>query len=199
MPLESFAHAAYGAGVGTPECPDQPVATLRPGWYPDPHLRWKARYWDGRAWTDRGPCARVRIRRGRCSDKTPWRPPNGPKFGPNGPRFRSLPVAVTTRRRDRRFRADPLASRGGEVAGRGRRTWAGSGRRAQGAGVARAGCELPPAADRTRGRSSRTRSEIRLLVTIPDAVRVAALNELHTATLKQSGRTLKATPTLPPS
>lgn len=30
-----------------------PAATLSPGWYPDPHLRWKARYWDGRVWTER--------------------------------------------------------------------------------------------------------------------------------------------------
>ena len=53
LPLKASAHAVDGTGVGTPEPGALPAATLSPGWYPDPHLRWKARYWDGRFWTGR--------------------------------------------------------------------------------------------------------------------------------------------------
>lgn len=53
MPLKSDGHAVDGTGVGTTEPSALPAATLSPGWYPDPHLRWRARYWDGRFWTER--------------------------------------------------------------------------------------------------------------------------------------------------
>lgn len=53
MPLKSDGHAVDATGVGTPEPSALPAATLSPGWYPDPHLRWRARYWDGRFWTER--------------------------------------------------------------------------------------------------------------------------------------------------
>jgi len=53
MPLKSDGHAVDGTAVGTTEPSALPAATLSPGWYPDPHLRWRARYWDGRFWTER--------------------------------------------------------------------------------------------------------------------------------------------------
>jgi hypothetical protein len=53
LPLKASARAVDGNGVGTTESSALPAATLRPGWYPDPHLRWKARFWDGRFWTGR--------------------------------------------------------------------------------------------------------------------------------------------------
>jgi hypothetical protein len=53
MALKSDGHAVDGTGVGTTEPSALPAATLSPGWYPDPHLRWRARYWDGRFWTER--------------------------------------------------------------------------------------------------------------------------------------------------
>jgi hypothetical protein len=43
----------HGTNVDTAERGALPAAVLSPGWYPDPYLRWKARYWDGRLWTDR--------------------------------------------------------------------------------------------------------------------------------------------------
>ena len=53
LPLKTSAHAVDGPCVPTTQPDALPGATLTPGWYPDPHLRWKARYWDGRFWTER--------------------------------------------------------------------------------------------------------------------------------------------------
>lgn len=43
----------HGTGVQTLETAALSAAALPAGWYRDPFLRWKARYWDGRSWTER--------------------------------------------------------------------------------------------------------------------------------------------------
>jgi Protein of unknown function (DUF2510) len=190
MPLESFAHAAYGSGAGTTESPDQPAATLRPGWYPDPHLRWRARYWDGRVWTDRVAC--------------PGQDPTRPVFGQDAvappewtevqaertevqvaPRLLRL-VDVTSTSELTHLRAE--VERWRAVAEERGRALAGALKALESLAPGR---ELPSAAPTERGAAPVEPAPRSALVTIPDAVRAAALNELHTVTLKQSGRTLK--------
>ena len=62
-PLPSRRDARSGetddaGGFASPEsarAAEEPVprAVLPAGWYPDPHRRWNARYWDGQLWTGR--------------------------------------------------------------------------------------------------------------------------------------------------
>jgi hypothetical protein len=180
MPLESFTHAAYGAGGGATESPDQPAATLRPGWYPDPHLRWKARYWDGRVWTERVA--------------GPGQDPTRPVFGQDTvapPERTEVQVAPKLLRLVDVMSTSELTHLRAEV-----EMWRAV---AEERGRALAGAlkaleslvprrETPSAAPTECGAGPVDPAPRSALVTIPDGVRAAALNELHTMTLKQRGR-----------
>jgi Protein of unknown function (DUF2510) len=181
MQLDSFAHEVNGSGVRTTESPAIPAATLSPGWYPDPHLRWRARYWDGRAWTERVA--------------GPGQDPTRPVFGLDAlapPERTHLRVVPEFARLVDAVSAAELTHLRAEV-----ETWRGVAEQ-RGHALTKAlnaleslaaRCEQPAATptehrvgpvDEPAARSA--------LVTIPDSVRAAALSELHTLPLKQRRR-----------
>jgi Protein of unknown function (DUF2510) len=169
----------YGTSAETTEPAALPAAVLSAGWYPDPYLRWKARFWDGRLWTERVA--------------GPGRQPTMPVFGhdPVAPPARAdlFVVDPTLVRIVEAMCTAELAHLRTEV-----ETWRGvADERAR--ALAKAFNALESlVADRRQHAPEPTERNLdpvdgpaarSALVSVPDAVRMVALSELQTMTLKR--------------